>query len=150
VAWNMQNFLQVNHDLPGTTPLPDSNIQSPRVFAQAIEPAVSPVPTGILSGLGRLFKAARKLHEREKARIRGEIAQVPGLMALLMKPRNGQKWTRAERAELRAQLRRLSRLGLYLMTVVIPGTSVTLPLLAWWLDRRQRQRDGDPSRRMTS
>jgi hypothetical protein len=75
---------------------------------------------------------------------------VPGLMALLMKPRNGQKWTRADRTELRAQLRRLSRLGLYLMTAAIPGTSLTLPLLAWWLDRRQRRRDGDPSSSMTS
>jgi hypothetical protein len=130
--------------------LSDSDIQPPSISAQVIEPAVSPASTGILSSLGRLFKAARKLHDREKSRIRGEIAQVPGLMALLMKPRNGQKWTRAERAELRAQLRRLSRLGLYLITAVTPGTSLTLPLLAWWLDRRQRQRDGDPSRGMTS
>ncbi len=130
--------------------MPDSKIQPPHVSALAIEPTASPASAGILSGLGRLFKAARKLHEREKFRIRAEIAQVPGLMALLMKPRNGQKWTRAERAELRTQLRRLSRLGLYLMTAVTPGTSLTLPLLAWWLDRRQRRRDGDPSRGMTS
>jgi hypothetical protein len=130
--------------------LPDSDIQPPRVSAQAIAPAASPVPTGILAGLCRLFKAARTLQEREKSRIRGEIAQVPGLMALLMKPRNGQKWTRAERAELRAQLRRLSRLGLYLATAALPGTSLTLPLLAWWLDRRQRQREGNPSSSMTS
>jgi hypothetical protein len=130
--------------------LPDSNIQPPHGFAQTIEPPASPAPTGILSGLGRLFKAAQTLYEREKSRIRGEISQVPGLMALLMKPRNGQKWTRADRTELRAQLRRLSRLGLYLMTAAIPGTSLTLPLLAWWLDRRQRRRDGDPSSSMTS
>ncbi len=125
-------------------------MQPPRDSAQAIASTVSPTPTGILSGLGRLFKAARTLLEREKSRLRGEIAQVPGLMALLMKPRNGQKWTRAERAELRAQLRRLSRLGLYLMTAAIPGTSLTLPLLAWWLDQRQRQREGDPSSSMPS
>jgi hypothetical protein len=127
-----------------------SNNQPPRVSAQVIVPVASPAPAGIFSGLGRLFKAARTLHEREKSGIRGEIAQVPGLMALLMKPRNGQKWTRAERAELRAQLRRLSRLGLFLTTAALPGTSLTLPLLAWWLDRRQRRRDGDPSHRMTS
>lgn len=130
--------------------MPDSNIQPPRVSAPAIEPAVSHASTGILSGPGRLFTAARKLHEREKSRIRDEIAQVPGLMALLMKPRNGQKWTRADRTELRSQLRRLSRLGLYLMTAAIPGTGLTLPLLAWWLDRRQRRRDGDPSGSMAS
>ena len=130
--------------------MPNSDMQPPRDSAQAIASTVSPTPTGILSGLGRLFKAARTLLEREKSRLRGEIAQVPGLMALLMKPRNGQKWTRAERAELRAQLRRLSRLGLYLMTAAIPGTSLTLPLLAWWLDQRQRQREGDPSSSMPS
>jgi hypothetical protein len=125
-------------------------MQPPRITAQAIASAALPAPTGILSSLGRLFKAARTLHEREKSRLRGEIARVPGLMALLMKPRNGKKWTRAERAELRAQLRRLSRLGMYLITAVTPGTSLTLPLLAWWLDRRQRRREGDPSSNMTS
>ena len=122
--------------------MPDSNIQPPRVSAQAIEPAASSATSGILAGLGRLFTAARSLHEREKSRIRGEIAQVPGLMALLMKPRNGQKWTRAERAELRAQLRGLSRLSIYLALATLPFTSLTLPLVAWWLDRRQRQRNG--------
>lgn len=130
--------------------MPDSDIQPPRVSAQAIASTALPAPTGILSGLGRLFKAARTLQEREKSRIRGEIAQVPGLMALLMKPRNGQKWTPAERAELRAQLRRLSRLGLYLATAALPGTSLTLPLLAWWLDQRRRRREADPSGSMTS
>jgi hypothetical protein len=85
------------------------------------------------------------LQRREKIRIRHEIAQIPGLLALLMKPRNGQKWTKGERAELIAQLRRLSRLGLYLATAAFPGTSVTLPLLAWWLDLRQRKRDNNQS-----
>ncbi|MBI3777803.1 MAG: hypothetical protein HY274_02640 [Gammaproteobacteria bacterium] len=87
-----------------------------------------------------LFGAVRRLHEREKSRIRNEIAQIPGLMALLMKPRNGLKWTRTEREELRTQLRRLSRLSLYLATAALPFTTLTLPLVAWWLDRRQQRR----------
>ena len=95
---------------------------------------------GIVPGIRRLFKAARMIHGREKSRIREEIAQIPGLMALLMKPRNGLKWTKTERAELRTQLRRLSRLSLYLATAALPFTSLTLPLVAWWLDRRQRRR----------
>lgn len=130
--------------------MPDSDIQSPRVSVLPVIAPASPAPIGILAWMRLLFNGARRLHEREKSRIRNEIAQVPGLMALLMKPRNGKKWTRAERVELRAQLRRLSRLGLYLMTAVIPGTSLTLPLLAWWLDRRQRRRESDPSGNMTS
>jgi uncharacterized Tic20 family protein len=50
------------------------------------------------------------------------------------------KWTKAERAQLRAQLRSLSRLSIYLALATIPFTSLTLPLVAWWLDRRQQRR----------
>jgi hypothetical protein len=102
--------------------------------------ATSPAGNGIVAGTRRLFTAARMLQEREKLRIREEIAQIPGLMALLMKPRNGLKWTKAERAQLRAQLRSLSRLSIYLALATIPFTSLTLPLVAWWLDRRQQKR----------
>ncbi len=95
---------------------------------------------GVVAGIRRLLTAARMLHEREKLRIRGEIAQIPGLMALLMKPRNGMKWSQTERAQLRAQLRSLSRLSIYLALATLPFTSATLPLVAWWLDRRQQKR----------
>lgn len=124
--------------------MPD--IDMPRHSAEsAVVTAAPSTTTRILVGLRHFFNAARMLHKREKIRIRQEIAQIPGLLALLMKPRNGQKWTRDERAELRAQLRRLSRLGLYLTTAAFPGTSMTLPLLAWWLDLRQRKRDENQS-----
>lgn len=99
-----------------------------------------PIGNGIMAGTRRLFTAARMLQEREKRRIREEIAQIPGLMALLMKPRNGLKWTKAERLQLRIQLRCLSRLSIYLALAAIPFTSLTLPLVAWWLDRRQQKR----------
>lgn len=102
--------------------------------------AVPGVGSGVVAGARQLFRAARMLHEREKSRIRGEIAQIPGLMALLMKPRNGLKWSRKERAELRTQLRGLSRLSLYLALATLPFTSLTLPLVAWWLDRRRQRR----------
>ena len=95
---------------------------------------------GVVAGTRRLFTAARMLQEREKRRIRKEIAQIPGLMALLMKPRNGLKWTRTERAELRTQLRGLSRLSICLALATLPFTSLTLPLAAWWLDRRRERR----------
>lgn len=109
---------------------------SPDETVLVVPPTVGPIGT-----IGRLLKAIRGLHQREKTRIRHEIAQVPGLMVLLMKPRNGSRWTRAEREELRGQLRRLSRLSLYLATAALPFTTLTLPLVAWWLDRRQRRRD---------
>ena len=102
--------------------------------------AAAPTGNSVVAGTRRLFTAARMLQEREKLRIREAIAQIPGLMTLLMKPRNGLKWTRAERAELRTQLRGLSRLSLYLALATLPFTSLTLPLVAWWLDRRRQKR----------
>jgi hypothetical protein len=113
----------------------------PQPSVKAVATDVAPtVGNGVVPGLRRFFTAAKMLQEREKLRIRGEIAQIPGLMALLMKPRNGLKWTKTERAELRTQLRRLSRLGIYLALATLPFTSLTLPLVAWWLDRRQQKR----------
>ena len=113
----------------------------PQPSVKALSADVAPTTgNGIVAGTRQLFRAARTLHEREKSRIRAEIAQIPGLMALLMKPRNGLKWTRAERAELRTQLRGLSRLSIYLALATLPFTSLSLPLVAWWLDRRQQRR----------
>lgn len=95
---------------------------------------------GRAAGIRGWLGAARRIHEREKSRLRSEIAQIPGLMSLLMKPRNGQRWTQEEREELRTQLRRLSRLSIYLALATLPFTSLTLPLVAWWLDRRRQKR----------
>lgn len=61
-------------------------------------------------------------------------------MALLMKPRNGWAWNAEEREALRTQLRSMRRLWLYIGTMLVPGTAITLPLLAWWLDRRHTRR----------
>jgi hypothetical protein len=85
----------------------------------------------------RTLKWMRDIHERTKARLRNEILHVPGLMALLMKPRNGMSWSRKDRRELRERLLGIGRLSLYLAVLTIPGTTLTLPLLAWWIDRRR-------------
>jgi hypothetical protein len=106
----------------------------------AVTDVVAPESPGIVPRIRRTFRAARSLHEREKARIREEIAQIPGLMTLLMKPRNGLRWTNTERQELRIQLHRLSRLSIYLAMAALPFTMFTLPLVAWWLDRRTKKR----------
>jgi hypothetical protein len=102
--------------------------------------SATPDKAGVFSKIHFVWREIRLLQRREKDRLRHEIAQVPGLMALLMKPRNGLKWSSTERRELREQLRRFSRLSLYLATAALPGTTLTLPLLAWWLDRRRRRR----------
>jgi hypothetical protein len=77
---------------------------------------------------------------REKRRILSELVQVKGLMPLLMKPRNFQKWTSEDKGELRLHLKRLSRMSAYLALLVMPGGFAMLPVMAWWLDRRSRRR----------
>ena len=89
------------------------------------------------------FTALRGLQERERQRLLAEVIQAKGLMPLLMKPRNKQRWTREDRAELRAHFRRLSALSPYLVACVLPGGFVALLVMAWWLDRRrQGRKDG--------
>ncbi len=77
---------------------------------------------------------------RERARILQEVLQARGLMPLLMKQRNGARWTAEERRELRTRLHALSQISPYLLALAVPGSALLLPLLSWWLDRRRRVR----------
>jgi hypothetical protein len=88
---------------------------------------------------GNTLRNAFVFAERERRLLLAEFTQVKGLMPLLMRRRNGQRWTPSELAELRAQLRRLRDLSPYLVAVVMPGGLALLPVLAWWLDRRRRR-----------
>lgn len=78
--------------------------------------------------------------KRERHFVVQEVLKVKGLMPLLMKQRNGLKWTPAERRELLETVRALSHLSPYLLTLALPGSVLILPLLAWWLDRRRAGR----------
>ncbi|HTQ76283.1 MAG TPA: hypothetical protein VMI74_18545 [Burkholderiales bacterium] len=82
----------------------------------------------------------RGIVEREKKVFEEELARTQKLMPLLMKPRNGGKWTREEKRELADQLKRLTGIGPYIALLVLPGGLALLPLLAWWLDRRREKR----------
>jgi hypothetical protein len=86
---------------------------------------------------GGLLKLAADLTAREKRALIAEISQVRGLMPLLMKPRNRQRWSAEDRARLTLHLRQLSRISPYLVVLVMPGGFLILPALAWWLDRRR-------------
>lgn len=79
---------------------------------------------------------------REVRRILTELMATRGIMPLLMKARNGERWTLAEKEELLAHLRRMAHLSPYLIALLLPGSVLLLPLYAWWLDRR-RLRRGD-------
>lgn len=88
-----------------------------------------------------------QLVERERRYVLVEVAQIKGLMPLLMKPRNKQRWTREDKRELVDHLQRLSRVSPYLAAMVLPGGFAMLPILAWWLDRRRgRLRGPQPPR----
>jgi hypothetical protein len=75
--------------------------------------------------------------------IRKELNQVRGLIPLLMKRRNGQSWNDAERAALLRDLRALAKLSPYLIPVLMPGGIFLLPLVAYWMDARRKQRGID-------
>jgi hypothetical protein len=81
---------------------------------------------------------------RERQRIVIEFAQVRGLMPLLMKRRNGNRWTHDERLVLQGHLQALAHLSPYLVVLALPGSFMFLPALAWWLDRRRLQRGPRP------
>jgi len=91
-----------------------------------------------------LYTHVMELQARERKLLLSEIVQVKGLMPLLMKPRNKQKWSAEDKAELRAHLQRLSHISPYIAVMILPGSIFLLPVLAWWLDRR---RQGAPEQR---
>ena len=91
---------------------------------------------------GALYRSMRDLTGRQRQFLTGEIMHARGLMPLLMKPRNKQRWTPEDKQALVLHLRRLSYISPYLVVLAMPGGMLMLPALAWWLDRR---RDGRPS-----
>ena len=78
---------------------------------------------------------------REKSRIRDELGRLKGAVPLLMKQRNGGKWTPEERRELRSMIKSASNVSPYLLIWVVPGSMVILPFLAWHLDTRRKHRE---------
>lgn len=87
-----------------------------------------------------LFRSLAEAQHRERQAVLVEAVKVKGLMPLLMKRRNGGRWTPAELADLHVRMRALVHLSPYLVVLVLPGSFVVLPVLAWWLDRRRQQR----------
>lgn len=77
---------------------------------------------------------------RERARLVVEFAQTKGLMPLLMKQRNGYRWTAEDKRLIREDIAALMHMGPYLILFVAPGGFFIMPILAWWLDRRRVKR----------
>lgn len=88
----------------------------------------------------RSVRSLWELQNRERERLWNEIAEARGLMPLLMKQRNGYRWTEEDKRNIRAHLRSLASLSPYLVLFLAPGGLLALPVLAWWLDRRRQKR----------
>lgn len=86
------------------------------------------------------WESIRSVHESQRLYIRNEISKVHGLIPILMKRRNGERWSMEERIILRRNLQALSNLSPYLIPLVMPGGILMLPALAWWLDTRRHKR----------
>src|SRR5262249_53563199 len=87
-----------------------------------------------------MFDQIRGIVQREKKHLEEELARTQTLRPLLMKPRNGAKWTKDEKRELVDHLKRIGGMGRYVALLLLPGGLALLPLLAWWLDRRRDRR----------
>ena len=85
-----------------------------------------------------IVRTVMEMMDRERKYVLGEVVQITGLMPLLMKPRNRQKWTPEDKRQIVTHLGRLSMVSPYLAVMVMPGSFVVLPALAWWLDRRRQ------------
>ena len=92
------------------------------------------------SPLQKKWAYVRSIHESQRLYIRNELLQVKGLIPILMKRRNGGRWSPEERAILQRELRALSNLSPYLIPLIMPGGILMFPLLAWWLDCRRKGR----------
>lgn len=117
--------------------------------ADAVQSGTAPAfdPDKTVSYQSRMQKAPRWFHSflasnsREKNRLRNELSQIKGAIPLLMKPRNGHKWTAQDRHELQRMLRAASAVYPYLIIWALPGSVLLLPFLAWHLDARRKQRE---------
>lgn len=99
------------------------------------------------AGLARPYVLIRRmvywvwsLQHRERDRLWLEMTQTRELMPLLMKQRNGYRWSAEDRGNIRRHLLMLMALSPYLILFVLPGGLLVLPILAWWLDRRRQKR----------
>jgi hypothetical protein len=73
-----------------------------------------------------------------KALTWAEIIHVQGLMQLLMKPRNGMPWSMEDKAAILSHLKHMAKSLPLLAIFSLPGGTLLLPLLPWFLERRKK------------
>lgn len=67
-----------------------------------------------------------------------DLYHIQGFMRLLMKRRNGMRWTAEDKAEIRSHLKRVVATLPLLAVFTLPGGMLLLPFLAWRMDRRKK------------
>lgn len=128
-------------------PVPPQPPSPQTAQAGADQTAFDPDKTISYQSQSRLRRAPRWVHSflasnsREKNRLRHELGKIKGAIPLLMKPRNGTRWTAQDRIELQKMLRAASTVYPYLIIWALPGSLVLLPFLAWHLDARRKNRE---------
>ncbi len=118
------------------TPVPSADTKAPAVF----DPDQTVSYQARLRRAPRWFSSFLASNSREKNRLRKELATIKGAVPLLMKQRNGEKWSQQERAELVRLLRSASAVSPYLLLMALPGSTLLLPFLAWHLDARRKKK----------
>jgi len=116
-------------------PRKSGDIVNPKIlrqFGTALGYPLTPVRRGL--------QAMADVQKRERIRLASEIAHTRNLMPLLMKQRNGQRWSDEDRRVLKKDVKALVHLSPYLVLFVAPGGFFVMPVLAWWLDRRRHRR----------
>lgn len=97
-------------------------------------------PAIILYPIRRGYLHLAALQSRQRTELLAELTEIRGFMPLLMKQRNGLRWTSQDRQLIKKQMLSLARLSPYAAALLLPGGMLALPLLAWWLDRRRLKR----------
>ena len=116
-----------------------------RLFASAH--SMKNLPNRFGSAFSRIFAPVRRwcywvytIQNREGRQLLEEATQMREILPLLMKQRNGYRWTNDDRTRIRAQLRRMKSLSPYLIPLLMPGGFLMLPVFSWWMDRRRKLR----------
>lgn len=87
-------------------------------------------------------------NSREKRRFSSELVHMKGAWPLLMKQRDGGKWTAEEKATLKTMVRSASNVSPCLFIWAIPGSMLLLPFLAWFLDKRRKNKASKARRKL--
>ena len=125
-----------------STAIPDIDVTLPGTAAspQAFDPNTTAVFQSKMKHAPEWFCSMMASNGREKRRMADELSAMKGALPLLMKQRNGGKWSPEEKAQLGQMVRTASSVSPYVFIWVLPGSLLLLPFLAWYMDKRRKKR----------